>query len=143
MKMLTGFLESSEEDIRIHGDVVGGSVLQRQRDIGYLSESLPVYLEMSVMNLPPILLIKIRLFKRRQQNSTPEKREKRKEKREKRKEEGNTPGVISGVIKKSADFARLIIFSCSEMANDQVLQLLGMAGGTEYLNSVQLLTSGR
>lgn len=50
MKMLTGYLEPSEGDILIDGHQVTGSVLQQQKNIGYLPESSPVYPEMTVID---------------------------------------------------------------------------------------------
>jgi len=50
MKMLTGFLEPSEGEILIDGQQVTGSVLQKQKNIGYLPESSPLYPEMTVID---------------------------------------------------------------------------------------------
>lgn len=50
MKMLTGYLEPSEGEILIDGEQVTGSVLQKQKNIGYLPESSPVYPEMTVID---------------------------------------------------------------------------------------------
>ncbi len=50
MKMLTGYLEPSDGEILIDGQQVTGSVLQKQKNIGYLPESSPVYPEMTVID---------------------------------------------------------------------------------------------
>jgi ABC-2 type transport system ATP-binding protein len=48
MKILTGYLEPDEGDVRIHGIDVVGDPLAAQRRIGYLPESAPLYSEMLV-----------------------------------------------------------------------------------------------
>jgi ABC-2 type transport system permease protein len=45
------------------------------------------------------------------------------------------------VISQSTDAARLIVFSSNDFLRDQVLQLLGAAGGTDYENSLQMLAN--
>lgn len=49
--------------------------------------------------------------------------------------------VISSVITRSPDSARLIVLASNEFLQDQVLQLLGTASDTEYLNSLQLVAN--
>lgn len=49
--------------------------------------------------------------------------------------------LVSGVIKKSAESARLILVPSSSFINDQTMRLAGMAGGTEYLNPLQFMTN--
>jgi ABC-2 type transport system ATP-binding protein len=48
MKILTGYLEPDEGDVRIHGIDVVEDPLAAQRRIGYLPESAPLYSEMLV-----------------------------------------------------------------------------------------------
>src|SRR5690242_2179006 len=48
MKILTGYLEPDEGDVKIHGIDVLGDPLGAQRRIGYLPESAPLYGEMLV-----------------------------------------------------------------------------------------------
>jgi ABC-2 type transport system ATP-binding protein len=48
MKILTGYLEPDEGDVRVHGIDVVTSPLEAQRRIGYLPESAPLYGEMLV-----------------------------------------------------------------------------------------------
>jgi ABC-2 type transport system ATP-binding protein len=48
MKILTGYLEPDEGDVRIHGIDVVADPLAAQRRIGYLPESAPLYSEMLV-----------------------------------------------------------------------------------------------
>jgi ABC-2 type transport system ATP-binding protein len=48
MKILTGYLEPDEGDVRVHGIDVVSSPLTAQRRIGYLPESAPLYGEMLV-----------------------------------------------------------------------------------------------
>jgi gliding motility-associated transport system permease protein/gliding motility-associatede transport system auxiliary component len=59
------------------------------------------------------------------------------EKDEKEQEEQDT--VFSSVIDKSAESARIIIFSSNEFVTDESIQLAASAGGTLYLNSIQLI----
>ena len=47
--------------------------------------------------------------------------------------------VVSSVIEKSADSARLILFSSNEFVSDETLRLAASAGGTLYMNSVDLI----
>ncbi|MEM7099511.1 MAG: Gldg family protein [Pseudomonadota bacterium] len=50
-------------------------------------------------------------------------------------------GVVSGVISRSPESARLIVFSSNDFLADQTLQMVGSADGTLYLNSVQLVAN--
>jgi ABC-2 type transport system permease protein len=45
------------------------------------------------------------------------------------------------VVPRSTGTARLIVFSSNDFLRDQVLQLLGAAGGTDYENTLQLLAN--
>ena len=47
--------------------------------------------------------------------------------------------VFSGVIDKSAESARIIVFASNDFITDESMQLSSTAGGTMYLNSVQLI----
>jgi len=53
-----------------------------------------------------------------------------------KKEEG--PGVISGVIERSPESARIVLFSSNDFLSDQVLQLSGTVGGSASLGGLQL-----
>src|SRR3954468_20660192 len=48
MKILTGYLEPDDGDVRVHGIDVVANPLDAQRRIGYLPESAPLYSEMLV-----------------------------------------------------------------------------------------------
>ena len=48
---------------------------------------------------------------------------------------------LSGVIERSPESARIVLFSSNDFLRDQVVQLTGAAGGSEYLNSLQLLAN--
>ena len=47
--------------------------------------------------------------------------------------------VIATMIEKSPDSARIIVFGSNDFVSDQTLQLAASAGGTEYLNSLNLV----
>jgi ABC-2 type transport system permease protein len=49
--------------------------------------------------------------------------------------------VISSVITRSPESARLIVLASNDFLQDQVLQLLGTASNTEYLNPLQLVAN--
>ncbi len=49
--------------------------------------------------------------------------------------------TISGVIERSPESARIILFSSNEFLTDQLLHMAGAAGGGEYLNSLQLMAN--
>lgn len=48
MKILTGFMPASEGDVRVNGFDVFDDPIEVKRSIGYLPESPPIYLEMTV-----------------------------------------------------------------------------------------------
>jgi ABC-2 type transport system permease protein len=50
-------------------------------------------------------------------------------------------GVISGVIERSPESARLIVFPSNEFLADQNLRLIGSAEGTVYVNPLQLMSN--
>lgn len=50
-----------------------------------------------------------------------------------------SPVVISSIIEKSSESARIIVFASNEFLTDQNLQLAASVGGMEYLNSLQLI----
>jgi len=57
-------------------------------------------------------------------------------------EQGNAEqSVISGVIERSPDSARIILFASNDFLNDQVMQLTGGISGTEYLGGTQLIAN--
>ncbi len=47
--------------------------------------------------------------------------------------------VISGIIEKSSDSARIILFASNEFVADQTLQISASVGGNRFLNSLQLI----
>lgn len=49
--------------------------------------------------------------------------------------------AISGVIERSPESARIILFSSNDFLTDQFMQMTGSAAGGEYLNSVQLVAN--
>jgi ABC-2 type transport system permease protein len=53
--------------------------------------------------------------------------------------EDDTPNVVSSIIEKSPESARIIVLASNEFLTDQNLQLAASAGGMEYLNSLQLI----
>ncbi len=50
-----------------------------------------------------------------------------------------TAAVIAGVIEKSPESARIIVFASNEFLSDETIQLAASAGGTLYTNSLQLM----
>lgn len=52
-----------------------------------------------------------------------------------------TVGVVSSVIARSADSARLFLFSSDGFLTDQNLRMLGSAEGTIYTNTVQMMVN--
>ena len=56
-------------------------------------------------------------------------------------EEENTLGVVSSVIERSPESARLFVFSSNSFLADQTLRMLGSADGTLYDNPVQMLAN--
>ena len=51
------------------------------------------------------------------------------------------PGVVSGVIDKSAESARLFVYSSNSLVADQSLRMMSAADGTIYTSTVQLLAN--
>ncbi len=51
----------------------------------------------------------------------------------------DTLGVVSGVIDRSPESARLFVFSSNDFLADQILRMIGSAEGIIYANSVQLM----
>ncbi|MDT8399707.1 MAG: Gldg family protein [Pseudomonadales bacterium] len=49
--------------------------------------------------------------------------------------------AISGVIEKSPESARIILISSNDFLNDQILQFLGTATGSNYVNTLQLMAN--
>lgn len=49
--------------------------------------------------------------------------------------------AASSVIERSPESARLIVFSSNDFLRDTVLQIAGSAGGSQYLNSVQMIAN--
>lgn len=47
--------------------------------------------------------------------------------------------VFSGIIARSPESARLIVFASNHLLDDQVMQLLGSANGSTYMNSVDAM----
>ena len=48
---------------------------------------------------------------------------------------------IDSVIERSPDSSRVIVFASNEFLNDQILQMLGSAQQTEYVNTVQMVAN--
>lgn len=48
---------------------------------------------------------------------------------------------INVVLKHSADSARLVVFSSTDMFSDQIVNMLGSVNGGNYLNSLQLVVN--
>ncbi len=55
--------------------------------------------------------------------------------------EEDTLGVVSSVIERSPESARLILFSSNTFLADQILRLIGSAEGVIYSNSTQLMAN--
>ena len=49
--------------------------------------------------------------------------------------------VVSSVIEKSPESARIILFSSNDFLNDQILGFLGTATNSDYQNSLQLMAN--
>jgi ABC-2 type transport system permease protein len=47
--------------------------------------------------------------------------------------------VVTSVIDKSSNTARLILFASNEFISDETLQISGMLSGTQYINPLQLV----
>lgn len=56
-------------------------------------------------------------------------------------EEEDTLGVVSSVIERSPESARLFVFASNSFLADQTLRMVGSADGTLYDNSVQMLVN--
>ncbi len=54
-------------------------------------------------------------------------------------EKKETPPVISGIIEKSPESARIIVFGSNEFLSDQTIRLASSANGTLYSNSLDLV----
>ncbi len=50
-------------------------------------------------------------------------------------------GVVTSVIERSPESARLMVFASNEFAKDQMLQMAGSAGGTMYLAPMQIMAN--
>jgi len=57
------------------------------------------------------------------------------------KENKKEAGVISSVIGRSPESARIILFSSNDFLQDQVTQLASAASGGEYLSALQLMSN--
>lgn len=55
------------------------------------------------------------------------------------KDAGKT--IVSGVIKRSPESARIILFASNDFLRDQVIRMAGARDGSEYLNSLQLVAN--
>lgn len=64
---------------------------------------------------------------------------KQEEEADKKKPSQEPKDVVSGIIEKSSNIARLIVFSSNEFAADDTLQIAGMVSGTQYINPLQLI----
>jgi len=53
----------------------------------------------------------------------------------------DTLGVVSGVIDRSPESARLFVFSSNSFLADQILRMIGSAEGVIYTNSVQMMAN--
>lgn len=56
-------------------------------------------------------------------------------------EQNNSAQTVSGVIQRSPDSARIILFSSNDFLSDAVISMTSMATGGQYLNGVQLLAN--
>lgn len=54
------------------------------------------------------------------------------------KSETDKPPVVSGVIERSPESARIVLIASNDFLQDQVVRMTGAAGGSEYLNGLQL-----
>jgi ABC-2 type transport system permease protein len=52
-----------------------------------------------------------------------------------------SPAVVSGVIARSPESARIILFASNDFLRDEVIQFAGSASGSEYLNTLQLMAN--
>jgi len=49
--------------------------------------------------------------------------------------------IATGVIERSPESARIILFSSNDFLRDQVIGMAGFAGGSDYLNSLELMAN--
>jgi ABC-2 type transport system permease protein len=56
-------------------------------------------------------------------------------------EQSQRDAVISSVIERSPESARIILFSSNDFLDDQINRMAGAATGSEYLNAVQLIAN--
>jgi ABC-2 type transport system permease protein len=56
-------------------------------------------------------------------------------------QEPATAGAFSSVIEHSSEAARIIVYSSNDFLQDMVIGMAGTAGGTEYLNSLQVIAN--
>jgi len=54
-------------------------------------------------------------------------------------EESTGPGTVSGVIKRSPESARLMVFGSNSFISDQIIQLVGVSNGQLYTKSLELM----
>jgi len=54
-------------------------------------------------------------------------------------EEDAGPGTVSGVIKRSPESARLIVFGSNSFVSDQIIQLVGVSNGQLYTKPLELM----
>lgn len=54
-------------------------------------------------------------------------------------EEDAGPGTVSGVIKRSPESARLMVFGSNSFVSDQIIQLVGVANGQLYTRPLDLM----
>lgn len=54
---------------------------------------------------------------------------------------GADDSVISGVIERSPEAARIILYASNEFLNDRIMELAGASSGSDYLNGAQLMAN--
>lgn len=54
---------------------------------------------------------------------------------------GDKENIITSVIERSPESARIILFSSNDFLNDRVMQLAGVNTGSQYLNALQLMAN--
>lgn len=72
------------------------------------------------------------LLAKQEQSAEKENKDQNDEKKEKE-------NVVSGIIEKSPNISRLIIFASNEFVADDTLQIAGMVAGTQYINPLQAI----
>lgn len=55
--------------------------------------------------------------------------------------EQSDPTVVSGIIERSPESARIVLVSSNDLLQDPVIYMIGAAGGSEYLNTLQFMTN--